>query len=80
MSPKLKEIEDYVLQPIIDKIFEVMKGTTMYQKYGSDPTRNLLVDKVENAAIAYEKARLLLKEHDQRKEINDGELEPKHGT
>lgn len=36
----------------------------MFQKYGSDPIRNLLVDKVDGAALAYEKAVALLKEHD----------------
>ena len=43
----------------------------MFQKYGSDRVRNLLVDKVESTAKAYENARLDLIAHDYKEETND---------
>ena len=43
----------------------------MFQKYGSDRVRNLLVDKVESTAKAYEDARLDLIAHDYKEETND---------
>lgn len=49
---------------------------TMYQKYGSDPTRNLLVDKVENTAIAYQRAIESLKRHDRLKEEANERVDP----
>ena len=36
----------------------------MFQKYGSDPIRNLLVDKVESTAIAHNDAVYELKAYD----------------
>ena len=43
----------------------------MFQKYGSNPTRNLLVDRVESSAIAYQRALEELKAHDYKEEAND---------
>ena len=43
----------------------------MFQKYGSDRVRNLLVDKVESSAKAYETDRLDLIAHDYKEETND---------
>ncbi len=43
----------------------------MFQKYGSNPTRNLLVDRVESTAKAHEDARLDLIAHDYREKTND---------
>ena len=40
----------------------------MLQKYGSDRIRNLLVDRVESTARAYEDARLELIAHDYKEE------------
>ena len=43
----------------------------MFQKYGSDPIRNLLVDRVESSAMAYQRALEELKVHDYKEETND---------
>lgn len=43
----------------------------MFQKYGSDRIRNLLVDRVESTARAYEDAREELIAHDYKVETND---------
>lgn len=43
----------------------------MFQKYGSDRIRNLLIDKVESTARAYEDARRNLVAHDYKEETND---------
>ena len=43
----------------------------MFLKYGSDPIRNLLVDKVESTAGHYQKAIDELKAHDYREETNE---------
>ena len=43
----------------------------MFQKYGSDPTRNLMVDRVESSAAAHLKAVEELRVHDYKGETND---------
>ena len=45
----------------------------MFQKYGSDPTRNLFVDRVESTAKAHEVAKLDLKAYDIYKADYEGE-------
>lgn len=48
----------------------------MFQKYGSDVVRNLLVDRVTSTAIAYDQARENLKQYDLREETNgDGRMD-----
>jgi len=39
----------------------------MYQKYGSDPIRNIMVDKVVSTAEAYDLAMRNLKNYDKKK-------------
>ena len=43
----------------------------MFQKYGSDPIRNLLVDKVESTAIAHQKSVEELIEYDLKRDIDN---------
>jgi hypothetical protein len=43
----------------------------MFQKYGSDPVRRLLVDHVESTAVAHQEALEVLKAHDQRREAHE---------
>ncbi len=43
----------------------------MFQKYGSDPIRNLLVDRLNSAAEAYQRAIEYLEAHDYKEETND---------
>ncbi len=54
----------------------------MFQKYGSDPTRNLLVDRVESSAIEYNNAVYNLKAYDNNKadygETNDRQESIRH--
>jgi len=40
----------------------------MYQKYGSDVVRNLLVDCINSTAIKYDQARENLRQYDLREE------------
>ena len=47
------------------------RSHSMLQKYGSDPIRNLLVDRVESSAMVYQRALEELKAHDYKEETND---------
>ncbi len=42
----------------------------MFQKYGSDKIRNLLIDKLDGAAFAYQTAAKELADHDEREKKN----------
>jgi len=48
----------------------------MFQKYGSDVVRNLLVDRVNSTAIEYDQARENLKQYDLKEEKKDEQLDP----